>query len=114
LNIDPTDEDSWTFTTISSNATLFYQLFDENGAKDADGNSNQAVAFTSATAGDIAPAGVFTIDRNGSEATATTNPIINFRDNADTICLAEGGSAQVLSSDLFGHLHLTVSLNQLQ
>lgn len=28
LNIDPTDEDSWTFGTKSSNATIFYQLFD--------------------------------------------------------------------------------------
>jgi hypothetical protein len=94
LNIDPTDEDSWSFTTISSNATLFYQLFDENGARDADGASKNAIAFTSATAGDIAPAGVFTIDRNGSEATATTNPIINWQDNADTICASPStGSA---------------------
>ena len=92
LNIDPTDEDSWSFTTISTNATLFYQLFDENGAKDADGSSAQAVAFNAAAAGDIAPAGVFTIDRNGSEGTATTNPIIDFQDNADTICLGTAGS----------------------
>ena len=91
LNIDPTDEDSWTFTTISSNATLFYQLFDENGSVDSDGDSGEAIAFTSATAGDIAPAGVLTIDRNGSESTATTNPIINFLDNADSICVGEGG-----------------------
>ena len=31
LNIDPTDEDVWTFGTLPSNATLFYQLYDENG-----------------------------------------------------------------------------------
>ena len=31
LNIDPTDEDSWTFGTLPTNATIFYQLFDENG-----------------------------------------------------------------------------------
>ncbi|MDC0159823.1 hypothetical protein OAJ55_03945, partial [Candidatus Nitrosopelagicus sp.] len=97
LNIDPTDEDSWTYTTLSSNATVFYQLFDENGNRDADGTdaagNTQAVAFTAATVGDIAPAGVFTIDRNGSEDTATTNPIINFRDNADTICAGDNGVA---------------------
>ena len=31
LNIDPTDEDSWTFGTLPTNATIYYQLFDENG-----------------------------------------------------------------------------------
>jgi len=31
LNIDPTDEDSWTWGTLSSNSTLFYGLFDETG-----------------------------------------------------------------------------------
>ena len=33
MNIDPTDEDSWTFGTLPTNATTFYQLFDENGAR---------------------------------------------------------------------------------
>ena len=35
LNIDPTDEDSWTFGTNSTNSTAvgsYYQVFDENGA----------------------------------------------------------------------------------
>jgi hypothetical protein len=36
LNIDPTDEDSWTWATAGSTAT-FYQLFDEDGDRDADG-----------------------------------------------------------------------------
>ena len=40
LNIDPTDEDSWTWNTNATNSTLYYQLFDENGAADAD---NQAL-----------------------------------------------------------------------
>jgi hypothetical protein len=34
LNIDPTDEDSWTFGTNAANATssgIYYQLFNENG-----------------------------------------------------------------------------------
>ena len=39
LNIDPTDEDSWTWATISGSDGLFYQLFDEDGATDADGTS---------------------------------------------------------------------------
>jgi hypothetical protein len=36
LNIDPTDEDSWTFGALSTNATTMYQVFDENGADDGD------------------------------------------------------------------------------
>ena len=31
LNIDPTDEDSWTFATADGNLDTFYQVFDENG-----------------------------------------------------------------------------------
>ena len=36
LNIDPTDEDSWTFGT-QANATAYYQLFNENGDVAGDG-----------------------------------------------------------------------------
>jgi hypothetical protein len=32
LNIDPTDEDSWTFQASPTNQTTAYQVFDENGA----------------------------------------------------------------------------------
>ena len=39
-NIDPTDEDVWTFGTLPTNQTAFYQLYDENGANDACYNSN--------------------------------------------------------------------------
>jgi len=39
LNIDPTDEDSWTWASMSGSDGLFYQLFDEDGAADADGTS---------------------------------------------------------------------------
>jgi len=37
LNIDPTDEDSWSFGTKPTTPTVFYQLFDEDGRTDADG-----------------------------------------------------------------------------
>ena len=39
LNIDPTEEDSWTWGTATKNNTLFYQAFDRNGNSDADGTS---------------------------------------------------------------------------
>ncbi len=37
LNIDPTDDDSWTWGTAISNNTVYYQAFDRNGNPDADG-----------------------------------------------------------------------------
>ena len=42
LNIDPTDEDSWTWNTESGNNALFYQAFEENGANDANGGAGLA------------------------------------------------------------------------
>src|SRR6185312_6858625 len=39
LNIDPTEEDSWTWGTSSGNNTLYYQAFNRNGAPDADGTA---------------------------------------------------------------------------
>ena len=90
MNIDPTDEDSWTFGTLPSNATVFYQLYDENGTADGAAQTltpaqNNAVKFDSATAGDITPGGVLTIDRNGNtnDSSATTDAVINFQLNAD-------------------------------
>lgn len=41
LNIDPTDEDSWTFDT--ANEKTFYQVFDENGV--ATGNSGEVTDY---------------------------------------------------------------------
>ncbi|MHB9159873.1 MAG: hypothetical protein ACYC6W_03210 [Nitrosotalea sp.] len=37
LNIDPTEDDSWTWGTSMTNNTLYYQVFDRNGNPDADG-----------------------------------------------------------------------------
>lgn len=39
LNVDPTEEDSWTWGTSASNNTLFYQVFDRSGNLDADGTA---------------------------------------------------------------------------
>ena len=37
LNIDPTDEDSWTWASDPTNHAVYYQAFSENGQVDADG-----------------------------------------------------------------------------
>ncbi len=40
LNVDPTEEDSWTWgATTSTNSTLYYEAFTRNGAADADGSA---------------------------------------------------------------------------
>ena len=39
LNIDPTDEDSWTFGTNNAAPMVVYQAFNENGDIDADGTA---------------------------------------------------------------------------
>lgn len=39
LNIDPTEDDSWTWGTSSTNNTLYYQAFTRNGGVDADGTA---------------------------------------------------------------------------
>ncbi len=40
LNIDPTDEDSWTFATNANNLQTMYQVFNENGAVVGDAGGN--------------------------------------------------------------------------
>ena len=43
LNVDPTDEDSWTFGANATNSSTHYQVYDENGdqsARDTDGDGN--------------------------------------------------------------------------
>jgi len=39
LNIDPTEDDSWTWGTSANNNTAYYEAFTRNGAADSDGTS---------------------------------------------------------------------------
>ncbi|MCV0392566.1 MAG: hypothetical protein K5790_04635 [Nitrosopumilus sp.] len=39
LNIDPTDEDSWSFGTTTSNPSVYYLLYEESGMLDSDGTT---------------------------------------------------------------------------
>src|SRR3989442_2305417 len=39
LNIDPTEEDSWTWGANATNSTLYYMAFNRNGGVDADGTA---------------------------------------------------------------------------
>ncbi|ABX13443.1 hypothetical protein [Nitrosopumilus maritimus] len=84
LNIDPTDEDSWTFatntknTTSSFNVDTFYQVFDENGAS---GGSALTLRTTlsSLMCEDNC---VLTLD---VDAQSSGTPVVTIQDNGDSI-----------------------------
>jgi hypothetical protein len=80
LNIDPTDEDSWTFDTVAP-TEIYYGLFDENGNSSGDG------ATSIGGVGDflsdlMAEEGVLTF--NDDTQGATIDPIV-LRDNGDVV-----------------------------
>jgi hypothetical protein len=88
-NIDPTDEDVWTFAADPSTATTYYALFTENGTVDSETNntaiSNDANQMSGTWGMDT---GVLIIDRNGPENTdgqALANNVIDYQDNGDQI-----------------------------
>ncbi|MEM3077814.1 MAG: hypothetical protein QXW38_09410, partial [Candidatus Nitrosotenuis sp.] len=88
LNIDPTDEDSWTFGTKSTNATTFYQVFNEDGQKAGDGKLSRALT------GNLTS---LMFEDNGrlllnKDAQNSGNDIVLIQDNADTDI---GGSGDV-------------------
>ena len=95
LNLDPTDEDSWTFGTLPTNATIFYQLFDENGNNDSSATNGVTKfdMFTAASTFGFNDGAVLKIDRNG--ANDATNNIIMFQDNGDQVvaCGSQSGTA---------------------
>jgi hypothetical protein len=78
LNIDPTDEDSWTFDTVSSYG-IYYQLFSENGATAGDGNSPNINTNLSSL---MAEEGVLKLTVNAQSA--STIPL-SLQDNADVV-----------------------------
>ena len=85
LNLDPTDEDSWTFRTLPTNATIFYQLFDENGANDSSATlrCNKFDAFTASSTFGFNDGGIMKIDVNGPEDASTK--YLTFQDNGDQV-----------------------------
>ena len=79
LNIDPTDEDSWTFSTSGTSPAIVYQAFDENGQADADGTLGAQNIFGNLT--------TFMFEQNGRLSLNTNvlgqGEVVNLVDNAD-------------------------------
>ena len=93
LNIDPTDEDSWTFGTNANNATsvgAHYQVFDENGASGG-APINIAASTASLMCEDNCS---LIIDLNAQNA---TNNVLTIADNDDSILLNLNGSSSTAS-----------------
>ncbi len=82
LNIDPTDEDSWTFQTNSTNKTTAYQAFNENGGAAGDGVVKGVIDIASSL-------GALMFEDNGImilnvNTQGATGNIVTIQDNADT------------------------------
>ena len=94
LNIDPTDEDSWTWGTLATNNTVYYQLFDENGANAANGGAG-AINLKPSFATDA-----FMFEDNGLliidlDAQNVGNEVLRIIDNDDSIT---NGTANIKAS----------------
>ena len=98
LNVDPTDEDSWSFGSNSTNSTTVYQAFDENGvaagAGIAEGTANLQGNLTTIQAGDL---GVLLINYNPNNA--PVDGILNLFDNDDQV-LSQGVNASQAFVDI--------------
>jgi len=83
LNIDPTDEDSWTFDTAGPTYAIHYQVFNENGVSQGDSSTtaNKSLDITSSLGTLMAEEGVLKIA--GNPQSASTVPLV-LQDNGDT------------------------------
>ena len=83
LNIDPTDEDSWTFGTLDSDATTNYQVFDENGNRAGDINGTAGVIDISPVLSDLMCEDncVLLLDTNAQG----TGDVVTLQDNDDSV-----------------------------
>ena len=93
LNIDPTDEDSWTFAANSTNSTSFgtyYQVFNENGGSEADLTTSGVINIKSNLGAlMIETQGLLILDTNAQSA---TNNVVTIQDNDDSglTCVSSG------------------------
>jgi hypothetical protein len=99
LNIDPTDEDSWTFAANSaansSNVDTFYQVFDENGAS---GGS----ALTLSSTLDSLMCEDNCVLKLNVDAQSSGTPVATLQDNGDTVLAQLNSTGGVNNASAFG------------
>ncbi|MHA7646526.1 hypothetical protein [Nitrosopumilus sp. S4] len=88
LNIDPTDEDSWTWGASSTNSTTFYQVFDENGGDAGNAVQGGTIDITSQLSNLMCEDNCVLI--LNPDVQSTGSAIVTIQDNDDSII--EGGS----------------------
>jgi len=97
LNIDPTDEDSWTFTTNVDNSTsidTFYQVFDENG------QSGGTALSLSDTLGSLMCEDNCVLKLDIDAQNSNTN-VVTIQDNGDTVLIAKATGNGTNDADAF-------------
>merc|ERR1712072_352125 len=74
-----------------TNATIYYQLFDENGANDSSATAGVTKfdAFTASSAFGFNDGGIMKIDVNGPEDASTS--VLYFQDNGDQVVTCSSG-----------------------
>lgn len=85
LNIDPTDEDSWSFGT-STNPSTYYLLYEETGKADADGTAGAVNLIPTLSSLMFKDNGILKINPN----TQGQANVITIRDNADSETNGDG------------------------
>jgi hypothetical protein len=97
LNIDPTDEDSWTFGTVDGSASTNYQVFNENGAQAGDGVAGGVIDISNSL-GDLMCEDncVLVVDAN---AQGSTNNVLTLQDNDDSVLVLNSTNSTGASND---------------
>ncbi|TSA18688.1 MAG: hypothetical protein D4R72_01655 [Nitrosopumilales archaeon] len=87
LNVDPTEEDSWTWGANATNSTLYYEAFTRNGAADADGTTGMQNLIGNLTALMFNHNGKFTLNPAASGVN-----VVNFQDNGKQVLTSTDGT----------------------
>ena len=106
LNIDPTDEDSWTFGTNSANATsrgAYYQVFNENG-----GSGGNAIKISSSQRSALMCEDNCILNINPNVQSSTAN-VLTVQDNADSILVNGNGTSSTASPNNATNFHVAAA-----
>lgn len=94
LNIDPTEEDSWTWGTNANNKTVVYQAFTRNGVADADGTAGAVNLFNSLTTLMFNHNGILTLNPAGQSVN-----VVNLQANGKEVLVgAQMGIPSVVAT----------------
>jgi len=137
LNIDPTDEDSWTYGSnvrdSTSNRTVYYQLFNQTGSQDADSSQTFQVYETrspgSGVRKAVGPMGAQNLfgnlttfmfesnvhghlSLNNNTQTASVD-VVKLVDNKDSVIFAETGArAKSFRTNVVEHTSLPLTITE--